>query len=381
MKRRAQGTVEFAIALPVFLMLVFMVIELGRVFYAWVTIENNARAAARYLSTGQYDPIHCGQDGSGCSTEEGRAQARLQSAMIRAQEILFGLLITAFGDQAGGPGSDMPGFYGVTICSSRATFDPVALTCSPDNDVGGPGDRVIVVIRHNHIVITPILRQITPFVPLIARRDIINEQFRTVRLLGMPPTVVGGELPTATPTPLPTPTFTATPSPTPTPTVTRTPTPTFTPTLTRTPTRTPTATLTPTSTSTPTPTPTRTPTPTLCPPSVCTPTPTPTPTFTRTPTQTPTVTFTPTLTPTRTPTPTVCPPSVCTPTPTPTPVPTRTPTRTPTITPTPMPTPTPTITPTRAPTPTPSRTPTRTPTPVQPTPTPTRTPTPGGYDG
>ncbi|MDW8065957.1 MAG: pilus assembly protein [Anaerolineae bacterium] len=380
MKQRAQGTLEFAIALPVFLMLVFMVIELGRVFYAWATIENNARAAARYLSTGQYDPSYCS---AGCATDGDRAQARLQSGIARAREILFGLLITSFGNQAGGSGDNVPGFYGVTICSSRQgfEFDPVTLECRPTNDAGGPGDRVIVVIRHNHMVITPILRQITPFIPLIARRDIINEEFRTVRLLGMPPTVVGGELPTATPTPLPTPTFTPTPSPTPSPTATPTPTPTFTPTPTPTATPTRTPTRTPTVTLTPTPTPTRTPTPTLCPPSICTPTPTPTATPTRTPTRTPTVTLTPTLTPTRTPTPTLCPPSVCTPTPTPTATPTRTPTRTPTVTLTPTLTPTPTITPTWTPTRTPTHTPTRTPTSNPPTPTRTATPTPGGYDG
>ncbi|MER3467340.1 MAG: pilus assembly protein TadE, partial [Thermoflexus sp.] len=47
MLRRAQSVVEFALALPVFLLLVFVVIELGRLFYAWAAIENNARAAAR----------------------------------------------------------------------------------------------------------------------------------------------------------------------------------------------------------------------------------------------------------------------------------------------------------------------------------------------
>ncbi|HXF70374.1 MAG TPA: TadE family protein, partial [Thermoflexus sp.] len=294
MARRAQGTLEFVVALPVFLLLTLMIIELGRAFYAWVTIENNARAAARYLSTGQYDPAYCN---AGCTDDGDRAQARLRSGMDRAREILFGLLITTFGPQAGGPGSDVPGFYGVTICSSRqgVEFDPNTLECRPDNDAGGPGDRVLVVIRHNHMVISPILRQIVPSIPLIARRDIINEQFRTVRLLGLPPTVVGGEPPTRTPTPSPTPTSTPSPTSTPTPTVTPTPTSTPTPTMTPTPTQTPTI------TPTRTPTRTRTPTPTLCPPSVCTPTPTPTPT------RTPTVAPTRTPTRTRTPTPTLCP--------------------------------------------------------------------------
>jgi len=343
MRQRAQGTLEFAVAFPVFLLLVFVVIELARVFYAWATIENNARAAARYLSTGQYDEALCL---SGCADPADREQARLRAGLMRAREVLYGLLITTFGEQAGGPGSDQPGFYGVTICSSRAgfEFDPVTLRCEPGNDAGGPGDRVVVVVRHNHMIITPFLRPIVAYIPLIARREIINERFRTVRLLGLPP-----QIPTVPPPP--TPTFTPAPTNTPTPTVppTDTPTPTVTPTATATPTRTPTRTptQTPTPTRTPTPTPTRTPTPTLCPPSVCTPTPTRTPTYTPTPTRTPTQTPTPTRTPTRTPTPT------------------WTPTGTPTWTPTP----------TRTRTPTPPWTPT-----PPPSPTPTRTPTPGGFD-
>ena len=260
MRRMAQGTLEFAVALPIFLLLVFMVIELARVFYAWATIENNARAAARYLSTGQYDPAFCL---NGCADEADREQARLRAGLERGREILYGLLITQFGEQAGGPGSDTPGFYGVTICSSRPgfEFDPATLRCVPGNDAGGPGDRVVVVIRHNHMIITPLLRPIVAHIPLIARREVINERFRTVRLLGLPP-----EIPTVVPPP--TPTFTPAPTDTPTPT----PPPTDTPT--------PTATFTPKPTSTPKPT--RTPTPTACPPSICTPTPTPTPT--RTPT-------------------------------------------------------------------------------------------------
>ncbi|MBO9362505.1 MAG: pilus assembly protein, partial [Thermoflexus sp.] len=206
MRRLAQGTLEFAMALPIFLTLVFVVIELARVFYAWATIENNARAAARYLSTGQYDEALCL---SGCVDEADREQARLRAGQMRGREIVFGLLITSFGEQAGGPGSEAPGFYGVTICSSRAgfEFDPATLRCRPSNDAGGPGDRVVVVVRHNHMIITPLLRPIVSQIPLIARREAINERFRTVRLLGLPP-----QIPTVVPPPTPTPTPTVTPT-------------------------------------------------------------------------------------------------------------------------------------------------------------------------
>ncbi|TVR21916.1 MAG: pilus assembly protein [Anaerolineaceae bacterium] len=54
-KRIGQTLVEFAITLPVLLLLLFGTIEFGRAFQAWVTLENAAREAARYTTTGQYD--------------------------------------------------------------------------------------------------------------------------------------------------------------------------------------------------------------------------------------------------------------------------------------------------------------------------------------
>lgn len=54
-KRKGQTLAEFAITLPILLLLVFGVIEFGRVFQAWVTLQNSARAAARYASTGRYN--------------------------------------------------------------------------------------------------------------------------------------------------------------------------------------------------------------------------------------------------------------------------------------------------------------------------------------
>jgi len=54
-RRRGQTLAEFAITLPILLLLLFGIIEFGRIFQAWVTLQNSARAAARYATTGQYD--------------------------------------------------------------------------------------------------------------------------------------------------------------------------------------------------------------------------------------------------------------------------------------------------------------------------------------
>ncbi len=54
-RRKGQTLAEFAITLPILLILTFGIVEFGRIFQAWVTLQNAARAGARYASTGQYD--------------------------------------------------------------------------------------------------------------------------------------------------------------------------------------------------------------------------------------------------------------------------------------------------------------------------------------
>ncbi|MBZ0297890.1 MAG: pilus assembly protein [Anaerolineae bacterium] len=56
-KRKGQTLAEFAITLPILLILVFGVFEFGRIFQAWVTLQNSARTAARYASTGSFDEL------------------------------------------------------------------------------------------------------------------------------------------------------------------------------------------------------------------------------------------------------------------------------------------------------------------------------------
>ncbi|MRS04774.1 pilus assembly protein, partial [bacterium] len=55
----AQSLVEFALTLPVLLLLVFGIIEFGRILQAWLALENGARFAIRYAVTGNYNPTYC----------------------------------------------------------------------------------------------------------------------------------------------------------------------------------------------------------------------------------------------------------------------------------------------------------------------------------
>ena len=60
-KSPGQGLVEFALALPILLLLVFGLIEFARIFAAWLMVENSARTAARYASTGHFNSAYCAQ--------------------------------------------------------------------------------------------------------------------------------------------------------------------------------------------------------------------------------------------------------------------------------------------------------------------------------
>ncbi len=56
---RAQSMTEFALALPVLLMLIFGIIEFGRIMQAWLALENGARFGVRFASTGNFNPAYC----------------------------------------------------------------------------------------------------------------------------------------------------------------------------------------------------------------------------------------------------------------------------------------------------------------------------------
>ena len=56
---KAQAIVEFALALPVLLLLLFGIIEFGRLMQAWMAIQNSARFGMRYAVTGEYNLNYC----------------------------------------------------------------------------------------------------------------------------------------------------------------------------------------------------------------------------------------------------------------------------------------------------------------------------------
>jgi hypothetical protein len=234
---RSQGVVEFALALPILLMLLFAIIDFSLLFSAWLVIQNMSRQAVRYAVTGEYNTDYCS---SGCVESSDQDTARLLSIRDQARNYIPGLLVDNTATA-----QSQPGYLQVAICSGRdnnadgiSDFQTILgvmgsttqySECLPVEDPGGPNDTVIVMVDFNHPYITPFLNQVWPMIHLASAQRGVVEQFRISRALSLPPAIFMGSptpsntfVPTNTPTSTQTFTRTSTASPTSTATATRT---------------------------------------------------------------------------------------------------------------------------------------------------------------
>jgi hypothetical protein len=226
-----QNLVEFALIIPVLLLLIFGIIDLARVIHAQVTVTNAARQAIRFAVTGIQE-----RDGNG------NYIVRATSIISRARDGLIGLPLV----ETNNP--EVLGWYEVRLNSRDRNGNN-----RPGNP-GGPTEAVEVYVDYNVSMVTPLISAIFPRVEVHAVELAINEEWGAVQSFdhaNLPP--IPSPLPTRTPLP-PSRTPTSTSTITLTPTVTRTPAVTQTPTATRTSTHTATPivifTLTPTITAT-----------------------------------------------------------------------------------------------------------------------------------
>src|SRR5512137_2984713 len=93
-RSRGQAMVEFALVLPVLLILLMVLIEVARLFSAWLIVENSAREAARYAVTGGYDNKYCNTlpDNLQCDSTDKptREAAQDQARLLTIQDVAHG---------------------------------------------------------------------------------------------------------------------------------------------------------------------------------------------------------------------------------------------------------------------------------------------------
>lgn len=240
--QRSQALLEFALVLPLLLMLLFGIMDTALIFQSWLTVENIARLSVRYAVTGQYDTTYCvdsvaDPDSDACAGTnyiQEQNEARLQTIMNNPHGYAYRQAYVLFRDpDAVDVGSDNLfdaeneiGYFRVTVCSSRDAngngnheddFTFYAPTrneysrCTPNDDPGDPGDRIIIAVDFAHPLLTPFLNRVWPSVHLFAYRQGIVEMFRVPRVIALPPLIgVPTSTPSNTPLPTSTPTNTAT---------------------------------------------------------------------------------------------------------------------------------------------------------------------------
>lgn len=138
--QRGQSLVEIAIVMPILVMLLSGVLDLGRVFYIFIALEDAAGEAALYLSIEPY----C--EDSGDVDPDGNACVDPNNALYRAQH--------AVGESV--------------IDWSRVTYT-VMLPADPSNPsqvIRDVGEKVKVRLRYEVDLLTPVIPRFTGFNPL-----------------------------------------------------------------------------------------------------------------------------------------------------------------------------------------------------------------------
>jgi hypothetical protein len=259
--KRAQGMVEFALILPLLLVLIIGLLEFGRLFFAWLVIENSTRFGIRYATAGTYDEAYCATDCTGANEEQEIKDARHPSIEDEARNVIVG-----FNFNESLPQTAVE-HLNITVCSPESAFTiPIMgsttyASCAGGENAGDPGAEVFVAVDYNFtFIVGPLFQLQGGMVHIASWRGGVNETFKIAEVVQAPanPNPGGGgsdcgfvgtctptPTQTFTPTSTPTPTDTPTPTNTPTRTNTSTPTNTFTATITRTPTVTRTPTNTP----------------------------------------------------------------------------------------------------------------------------------------
>lgn len=149
-RERGQGLMEFALVLPILLLLFMGIFDFGRMIYLYAQLSNGAREAARYGSvTGV---------GSGAQSSPQYLDCTgIRSAAVRG----YGLPMSP--DQVLIQYDDGLTLYGFT-CDQRPSPDAVAM-----------GDRVRITVTDQFSFITPVLSALPPVtVSLTSARTVLR---------------------------------------------------------------------------------------------------------------------------------------------------------------------------------------------------------------
>lgn len=144
-RRSSQAAVEFAVTFPIFLMIIFGIIDFSLLLAGWLNLQHMTRQAVRYAATYQYNEAYCttNLDSDGSPACKGQREfdeidlARLPSTkdVFYANDFLI--------LQDNGADKSQRGYLNVTICSAR------------DRNGDGVGDYLKVSPIQGRVVSAP----------------------------------------------------------------------------------------------------------------------------------------------------------------------------------------------------------------------------------
>lgn len=163
-RQKGQGLTEFALILPILLLVLLGIIEAARIIWAYITIQNAAREAVRYAVTGQpLDPI---SNEPWTMTDEVRVRAikevAVQAASALAVDRVAGLNDITMGGAVNGTTApeflsnfNTPGSLGVLV-SGQSAVDTNNVAQVTVNHPGLKGLSVSVEVYYNIKMFDPI---------------------------------------------------------------------------------------------------------------------------------------------------------------------------------------------------------------------------------
>lgn len=195
---KGQSLVEFALVAIALLLSMFIIIESGRIFWAWNTVQNAAREGARYAVTGRKLP------GSSCPVAHlPKFNDALQNNACRDADDfwLASVISVTHNTLAGLPINELsktssdPNYYDIYLYgvdkqgNFRGSLEPVPF--GPDPYAGDPNQPMTVRVVYRVPIITPILSGIIPSVQLEGVITENNEPFGQLgnanQGIGVPP--------------------------------------------------------------------------------------------------------------------------------------------------------------------------------------------------
>lgn len=150
-RRRREGgqtLAEFALAAPIFFLLVFGFVDMARLYQSWVTIQHAAREGARYGVTGRAD----------CAIASPSREACIEYVARQQTNGIFN------------PTGDLT--VGFRSWEYPAYADPPA-----DDSIGEQCDALEVNIEYEFTSSAPIISRIIGPVAITARERLVNEPF------------------------------------------------------------------------------------------------------------------------------------------------------------------------------------------------------------